>query len=402
MTARRPIRLAAPRRAAIALLGAVIALSSAAEAAPYVPDDDGVVLERLPDARSPEARELRALRAGVAAAPGELEPALALARRALALGQSSGDPRLVGQAEAALAPWLAAEDPPIRVLVLHATVQQNRHRFGAALETLQGVLARDPRNAQAWLTRAMIELVQGEPRAALVSCARLWGRAEPLFTAGCADLARSRAGEARAGFAALAAALAQSPDASPGAQVFAELALGEMAARLGEPAQAEAHLRRALALSPGDFAARAELADLLLDQGRPAEVRELLAHETRADPLILRLALAERALGDPAFETHAALLEARAAEGRLRGEDVHAREEARLALARGDTSTALERARASFAAQREPADARVLLEAARAAGDAAAARPVLDWLSASSLEDARLASLMPASGEGRP
>jgi succinyl-diaminopimelate desuccinylase len=29
-------------------------------------------------------------------------------------------------------------------------------------------------------------------------------------------------------------------------------------------------------------------------------------------------------------------------------------------------------------------------------------RRVLDWLSASSLEDARLASLMPASGEGRP
>ena len=45
-----------------------------------------------------------------------------------------------------------------------------------------------------------------------------------------------------------------------------------------------------------------------------------------------------------------------------------------------------------------PADARVLLEAARAAGDPAAARPVLTWLSATGLEDARLASLLPKEG----
>ncbi len=79
---------------------------------------------------------------------------------------------------------------------------------------------------------------------------------------------------------------------------------------------------------------------------------------------------------------------------------MHAREEARLALARGDTARALERAQASFAAQREPADARILLEAARAAGDTAATRPALEWLAATSLEDARLAGL--ATREGRP
>ena len=111
VTARRPIRRSGPRRAAIALLGAVISFSAAALRRTF-PSDDALVLERLPDARSPEARELRELRARAAAAPRELEPALALARRALELGQSSGDPRLVGQAEAALAPWLAAEEPP--------------------------------------------------------------------------------------------------------------------------------------------------------------------------------------------------------------------------------------------------------------------------------------------------
>ena len=41
---------------------------------------------------------------------------------------------------------------------------------------------------------------------------------------------------------------------------------------------------------------------------------------------------------------------------------------------------ALQLARENWATQREPADARILLEAALAAGDPAAARPVLDWL----------------------
>jgi hypothetical protein len=43
--------------------------------------------------------------------------------------------------------------------------------------------------------------------------------------------------------------------------------------------------------------------------------------------------------------------------------------------------------RATGDVQREPADARVLLDAAIAAGDSAAARPVLEFLAASGLED---------------
>src|SRR5512137_44574 len=100
------MRASRPRRAAVNRLGAVLAwavLAPAAPsfAAPWVPQDDSVVLETLPDPRAPEMRELAGLSAARARAPGELEPALALARRALELGRRSGDPRLVGRAEAA-------------------------------------------------------------------------------------------------------------------------------------------------------------------------------------------------------------------------------------------------------------------------------------------------------------
>ena len=96
-------------------------------------------------------------------------------------------------------------------------------------------------------------------------------------------------------------------------------------------------MRSALALDPDDVAARADLADLLLDAGRAAEVRELLAGETRADLL------------DPAPGAGRArarrpgVRDARRAPRGARGgraaarRSVHAREEARLALARGDS-----------------------------------------------------------------
>jgi len=55
------------RRLGVLLL---LAASTAATAAPYVPKDDATVLERLPGRRSdPAMAELRQLRAALAAAP---------------------------------------------------------------------------------------------------------------------------------------------------------------------------------------------------------------------------------------------------------------------------------------------------------------------------------------------
>jgi predicted Zn-dependent protease len=383
-------------RLAAGLAALLLGGASRAAAEPFVPTSDSQVLERLADPRSPELRELAELQAEHAAAPDSPGPALALARRALALGQRDADPRLVGRAEAVLAPLLRDAEPPVEALVLHATVQQNRHAFEPALETLARVLERDPRNAQAWLTRATIQLVRGDPAASLRSCSHLFGPGTAAVWASvCADQARSRMGELRASYASLTAVVASGSQAPPALRAWLELTLGEMAVRLGDAPAAEDHLQHALAAQPGDVVTRAELADLWLDAGRPEQVRDLLRNETRADILILRLAIAEHALSDPAAEGHARLLEARAEEARLRGDTVHAREEGRLALeVRGDAARALELARVSFAAQREPADARLLLEAARAARDPNAAAPVRAWLASTKLEDARLTPLL--------
>jgi hypothetical protein len=74
-----------------------------------------------------------------------------------------------------------------------------------------------------------------------------------------------------------------------------------------------------------------------------------------------------------------------------RGDRVHLREEARFALAvDGDAGRAVRLARDNWDVQRELADARLLAETAVAAGDRAAAEPVIAWARATGVRDAVL------------
>ena len=135
----------------------------AGSAEPYIPDDDDAILERLPAARDPRVRVLALAQARLAEGPGDLNRALSLASAYLALGQSQGDPRYDGYAQAALAPWWGLAEPPVPVLILRAMLEQRRHDFDAALADLERVLARQPRHPQALLTKATILGVQGKP-----------------------------------------------------------------------------------------------------------------------------------------------------------------------------------------------------------------------------------------------
>jgi Tfp pilus assembly protein PilF len=165
--------------------------------------------------------------------------------------------------------------------------------------------------------------------------------------------------------------------------------------RAGDPVAAERHYRAALALGIKDVYLLGSYADFLLDRERPAEVRALLAEETRIDPLLLRLALAEAALKAPELAEHVAALRARFATARLRGDTVHRREEARFALhLLQQPADALRLAEENWQQQHETWDARLMLEAAQAAGKPDAAADVLAWLEEARLEDPKIAALI--------
>jgi len=369
-----------------------------AEAAPFVPASDSQVLATVPArATDPRARELLALRQAWLRAPQDLEAAVAYARRCFEEVAAEGDPRFVGHAQAALKPWFGLPDPPVQVRVLRAQILQFDHQFAAALADLDAALRLQSDNADAWAWRTAILMVQADYAEARRSCAGLAPLATPLIAAACRAQVDATTGQAAAAATALRTALALQPGASAEARLWAFTRLAETEERRGDYPAAEAAFRAALALGLPDVYLQAAYADFLLDRSRAAEVLALLKDRGRADVLLLRLALAAKATGDASASVHAQALAARFAAARQRGDTSHQKEESRFALGvQGDTLRALQLAQQNFAVQKEPADARILLEAALAARLPAAAQPALDWLAASGVESVAMQPLAKA------
>ncbi len=379
--------------------------AAGAAASPYVPQADDEVLERLPTRpNDPRMREVRDMRAALIRDPQNAELAVALARRYFEQAGAEGDPRYVGYAQAALKPWWDLPQPPILVLVMRATLRQYQHDFSGALADLAQALARDPADARAWSLRSVIHLVQADYEASRRDCAQLAPLVPELIAVGCMAFIDGLTGRAREAHGALDRALARATDATPEQKVWVLIRLAEMAWRLNDPRLAEAHFRRALGLDITDGFLLSAYADFLLDYGRPQEVIALLKERTRADPLLLRLALAEQAVGAKGLREHQAALADRYAAARLRGDTTHEQEESRFSLQllkRPDEAVKL--AQSNWRVQREPRDARVLLEAALALRRPEAAQPVLDWMAQWRIEDwylRRLAAQLAASAKG--
>lgn len=376
------------------LLFVLTALS--AQAAPFVPAADNHVLERLPyQPNEPVQQQLRSLRAQLQAQPHNLSVAVEVARRYVELGRSSGDPRYAGYAEAALGPWWSSAQPPTTVRLLRATLLQRQHRFDAALADLDAVLEAQPRHAQARLTRATALQVQGAFDGARAECLALQPLTQELVSATCLANVDAATGSLRTSYARLRAVLERHTDAPAGIRAWVLTSLAEMALRGGSVREAEAHFRQALVLDPEDSYLMGAYADFLLDQGNPTEAIELLRDRRRNDGLLLRYALALKARGSPDLPSQVDELRSRFAASRLRGDRVHLREEARFtAHLLQDAAGALKLAQQNWAVQKEPADLRILLEAALATQDQAALDSAAAWLARTRLEDVQLAHLV--------
>ncbi len=366
-----------------------------AAAAPRLPGSDAQVLETVPArVADPRARELQALRAAWRANPSDADLAVQLARRYFDEAAAAGDPRYVGYAQAALAPWWDQAAPPVTVRVQRAVLLQYGHQFEPALADLDAAVLAEPGNAQAWAWLAAIHLVRADYGASSRACDHLAPLTTPLLATACHAAADSLSGHAEAAITALAAALQAAVDARPDERLWALTRWAEMSERRGDMVGAERAFREALALGQADVYLQAAYADFLLDRGRAGEVLVLLKDGERADVLLLRLALAAKAANDPRASGWARDLAARFDAARARGDRTHEKEEARFALAlQGDAKRALALARSNYAMQREAADARILLEAALAAREPDAAAPVRDWLRANHVQSVALQSL---------
>lgn len=383
-----------PRIVPTLLLAGLLAWP-AVQATPFTPSSDEQVLERLPArAADPKQRELRELRERWRMQPDDVDAAVQLARRYVEQSGAEGDPRYIGYAQATLAPWWDKPEPAPEVRVMRAILRQYGHEFDAALADLAAVTRQEPGHGEAWAWQVAIHLVQARYPKARAACERLAALAEPLIGAACRAQLDALTGRAAPAAQSLRAALRADTSPSLAQRLWSLTRLAEIEERRGRFQEAEAAFREALAIGLPDVYLLSAYADFLLDRGRAAEVLTLLQGKERSDLLLLRLAIAGKAASSPQAGAWREALAARFDAARLRGDALHQKEESRFALAvQGQARRALELARANYALQREPADARVLLEAALAARDRAAAEPVQRWLAETGVESVALRAL---------
>lgn len=363
------------------------ARGAAAAAPTYTPGDAAAVVAHVPTRDPAELSARRTL----AAAPDQVELAVELARADIRRYQRLSDPRFLGRAQATLAPWWTLAAPPHDVLLLRATIRQSLHDFDGAKADLDRAVAERPDDAQAQLTRAVVATVTADYGKARASCAAVARLAGPLVAAACDAPLDAIAGQADAAYARLVNVLATARGADAGVRGWARTALAELALVRGDRDAAAAHLRTALQIDGSDAYARNLLADVLQLEGRAAEASALLAGLEAIDSHLVRRAIAEHAVHGPDADKLVAAMRDRIAAAATRGDRIHLREEAMFALAIDrDAAAALRLARDNWAVQKELADARLLAEAAVAARDPEAARPVLAWARGSGLRDAEL------------
>jgi hypothetical protein len=380
--------------AATALMAALVA---AAQAAPYTPANDDEIVQRLPIRWDAVARQRQM---ALAREPRNLALGLATARAAIERARRHGDPRELGVAQAALAPWWTMDAPPHPVRLLRAIVRQSAHEFDAALADLER-LVHDRTTplaiqAQAGLTHAAVLQVTGRLAEAAQACRALrsahfesLGRSLSIPARACSAELRSLAGHPQEAATELEALAREAPD-----DRWLSLVRAELAQRMGDDAAAQARFGEATGADADVYALTAH-ADWLLDRGRHAEALALAqSGDLDADALMLRQTIALHRLRDPRAAAAASAMKLRFEAARQRGGNLHAREEARLALdVLDEPAHALALARENWTRQKEPADAVLLWRAAQAAGQPAAADLLRAWVKQGASVDVRLAGL---------
>ena len=363
--------------------------------APYIPVSDEQILQGVPSTADPAVLAMKTLRTALDTSPMDFEAAKSLANAYVDYSRQVGDAHYAGYAEAVIAPWVAKQAPPAGALVTQAIILQYRHQFPEARVLLQRALKIDGRNAQAWLTLATLDMVQGDYDAAAKDCARVSNHAGVETGLGCFGSLRSYTGQARQSLVLLHQVEINTAHAPPNYRAWIQGLLAESEERLGDWPMAEGFYRSALQLQPEDNFLLVAYADFLLDRLRPREVLPLLADHVQSDTAFLRLALAQAAIHGAETQRYTWIMSARFEALRLRGSDYFGREESRFALQlQHNPQTALDMALRNWQAQRAPWDARVVLEAALAAGKPQAAVETLDFLDKTKLEDPILEPMM--------
>ena len=347
-----------------------------------VPRDMDTLVERLPPGYAqlePSARRSR--------------PSLADARKLLATSAITGDSRLATRADGILAKF-PRQTRSAELLRLRAFSAQHRHDFKTAVALLDQLVALDPRDGDARLSRAQIQLVRGEINQARSDCAALALGVDAGSGMLCAAALSLRRGNTAAASAFSEQWLAALPE-SDARRRFGLVLRAESASRAGD-ADADAWFDQALRLQADDVRTLAAYSRHLRASGRPAQALRLLQHAPSSDGLQLERTLAAHAAGAPGADQLAQAQARRYQLAHELGSTPEIRDEAEFELSiRGNADAALALALENFSSQRDHEDVELLRRAAAAAGKPEALVALDAWARAQQLPTTKIARPSP-------
>lgn len=349
---------------------------SHAQIKPVTPINDEVIVEKLgPRVAKPPTGT-------------DVVPAV---RDAILLARRNADPRYLGQAQALIGAQWSSPEASYDMATLQATIEQSRHEFAAASKTLRAALTKPaPSYAQALLTLATIERVQGNYAKALEACQSIDAAAAQLYAQACRFETISLQGQwdaARQGFAQLLRT-----QRLPIQQAWLHSLMAENEERAGQSDQALKLYALSLAGDADGYTALA-YADALLRQGKPALAVAALQSQPSSDSVLIRRAAAYKSMGDAQWQTLAEEIRRRFAASAQRGgsQAGHAREQAQFELlVLGDAKAALAAAQANLQLQREPLDWWLAVQSANQSGQTGEAAKLLASAAKQGLKDMRL------------
>lgn len=368
--------------ARIAVLAIAMAALPPAAAAARTPRQASEVLLTLPRTRALADHRIRSLADALAREPRDLAAASELSELYLGLAARSGDPRYYGYAKSVLTPWQQRSRLPAGMLRSRAEVRRYFHEFAQAKADTLALLALEPGDAGAWFDLALLQLGDGDARAAAAACDTLrrlaWVSGEL-----CRGYIDSNGADLHRGYAELARALQALPETQYGQRRWALTALADAAARLRRPDDAERYYRAAQQLDPRAADVLTGYSDFLLDQARPRDALAVLAPAPDNVSALLRRCLAYRALHDARYRAATIDLAQRLRQRQRLGDSPYYAEEIRAQLYLFDQpARALTLAAEYWGVLKSPLSARLLVEAAAAAGELRAADDVRRWLHA--------------------
>lgn len=358
-----------PRLARGLFLSAVLLLPAVAQCASWTPQSpDTVVLDlggeppRITDTTGSDT--------------------LAQAQQLWRHGREHADASSVERAAGLLEP-LAGQNAQARLLL--ARVRQHQHAFDAALKLLQAPMPASLEADRALLSASILR-VQGQWPDALQQCMKIPSQLPEHAL--CAWPILSLQGELQAALDALQALDISSWSLSNQHWLHSERA--EMLERTGDDSGALREWMRALRINPQDMLSASLAADLLLRLQRPDGALSLLQELPDAEAIELRRLHARKVLADGDWKNPAALQLQRLQISADVHERPHPRELTQAALLMDKSELARHWARINWSEQKEPIDARLLLQASAASDSADAQQAVRNWMEQTGFEDARL------------